>query len=69
MYVCICHAVPEPELRAHIAAGADTEEAVGDRCGAGTGCGMCLDRIADLIDEVLPGRCPLRSLAGLRRTA
>ena len=27
------------------------EETVGDACGAGTGCGTCLDRICDLIDE------------------
>jgi len=57
MYVCICHAVSEPELRAHIVDGAQTDEAIGDRCGAGTGCGMCLERIDDLIDEMLPGRC------------
>jgi len=51
MYVCICHHVREREVRAVIRAGARTEEAVGDTCGAGTGCGSCLDRICDLIDE------------------
>jgi bacterioferritin-associated ferredoxin len=51
MYVCICARVRERELRAAIRAGADTEESVGDACGAGTGCGSCLDRICDLIDE------------------
>ncbi|GIE82335.1 hypothetical protein Aph02nite_82850 [Actinoplanes philippinensis] len=51
MYVCICHHVREREVRAVIRAGARTEEAVGDACGAGTGCGSCLDRICDLIEE------------------
>jgi len=51
MYVCICARVRERELRAAIRAGADTEESVGDACGAGTGCGSCLDRVCDLIDE------------------
>lgn len=51
MYVCICHHVREREVRAVIRLGARTEEAVGDACGAGTGCGSCLDRICDLIDE------------------
>jgi bacterioferritin-associated ferredoxin len=52
MYVCICMRVRERELRAAIQRGARTEETVGDECdGAGTGCGTCLDRICDLIDE------------------
>jgi bacterioferritin-associated ferredoxin len=51
MYACICHRVRECELRDFIQRGARTEESVGDACGAGTGCGSCLDRICDLIDE------------------
>ena len=50
MYVCICARVRECEIRRVINAGARSEDAVGDDCGAGTGCGTCLDRIADLID-------------------
>jgi len=34
-----------------IRCGARTEEAVGAACGAGTNCGSCLDRIADMIDD------------------
>jgi bacterioferritin-associated ferredoxin len=55
MYVCICSRVRECELRAAIRSGAHTEEAVGDVCGAGTGCGTCLDRIGDLIVDEEPG--------------
>jgi bacterioferritin-associated ferredoxin len=51
MYVCICARVRECELRTAIRYGARSEETVGDACGAGTGCGSCLDRITDLIDE------------------
>jgi bacterioferritin-associated ferredoxin len=51
MYVCICARVRECEVRAAIRDGARCEESVGDACGAGTGCGTCLDRIYDLIDE------------------
>lgn len=51
MYVCICARVREGEVRAAIRCGARSEESVGDACGAGTGCGTCLDRICDLIDE------------------
>jgi bacterioferritin-associated ferredoxin len=60
MYVCICERVRERDVRAVIRCGAHTEEAVGDACGAGTGCGSCLDRICELIDEESPDtRLPL----------
>jgi bacterioferritin-associated ferredoxin len=45
MFVCICFAVTDEELGAVIDSGARTEEQVGDACGAGTGCGSCLERI------------------------
>jgi bacterioferritin-associated ferredoxin len=51
MYVCICARVRECEVRTAINCGARDEETVGDACGAGTGCGTCLDRICDLIEE------------------
>jgi bacterioferritin-associated ferredoxin len=54
VYVCICYAVTESELSGVIAAGARSEEEVGDACGAGTGCGSCLDRICDRISAVDP---------------
>jgi bacterioferritin-associated ferredoxin len=56
VYVCICHAVTEQEVRAHVSSGARTELEVGQRCAAGTRCGSCLDRICDIIDEVTPDR-------------
>lgn len=49
MYVCICRAVTETQVRSCIAEGACTVEAVGDGCDAGTGCGSCLDRIATML--------------------
>lgn len=54
MYVCICFAVTEVELTGVLAAGARSEEEVGDACGAGTGCGSCLDRICDRLRAVDP---------------
>lgn len=50
MYVCICRAVTEAEVRGCIAAGAGTVEDVSDRCAAGTGCGSCVAKIAALLD-------------------
>jgi bacterioferritin-associated ferredoxin len=45
MYVCICAAVTDTEVRSCIARGARTVEEVGDACEAGTGCGSCHDQI------------------------
>jgi bacterioferritin-associated ferredoxin len=63
VYACICYAVTDVEVHEHIEAGADSEEAVGDACGAGTGCGSCLDRICEMISAIHPehGRVPLRA--------
>jgi bacterioferritin-associated ferredoxin len=51
VFVCICARVRECEVRSAIRCGALSEGAVGDACGAGTGCGMCLDRIEELLVE------------------
>lgn len=50
MYVCICARVRECEVRAAVRDGARCEEAVGEACGAGTGCGSCLPRIDEIIE-------------------
>ncbi|WP_041625159.1 (2Fe-2S)-binding protein [Stackebrandtia nassauensis] len=63
MYVCICHGVHEREVRGCIKAGARTEDAVGDACQAGTGCGTCLDRIADLLEAEYGAPATAASLA------
>jgi bacterioferritin-associated ferredoxin len=49
MYVCICSAVTETQVRRCIAEGASTVEAVGDGCAAGTGCGSCHEQIAAML--------------------
>lgn len=49
MYACICHGVTESEVRTHIAAGACSARDIGNRCGAGTGCGMCRGKLARMI--------------------
>jgi bacterioferritin-associated ferredoxin len=41
-------------VREVIATGAVDTEAVGEACGAGTGCGSCVERIRGLIREVAP---------------
>ena len=49
MYVCICHAVTENEVNAEITLGAQSVYEIGERCGAGTGCGMCHEKLRALL--------------------
>jgi bacterioferritin-associated ferredoxin len=59
VFVCICAAVPDSEIRSCVARGARTVEEVGDACGAGTGCGSCHDRIDTFL---LAAEGPLHAL-------
>lgn len=49
MFVCICHAVTQTEVESEIEAGAATEQEVGERCRAGTGCGSCVEKICAML--------------------
>ncbi|GAC69837.1 (2Fe-2S)-binding protein [Gordonia soli] len=51
MFVCICRAVTEAEVHQHFDDGAETPDAIGERCGAGEGCGTCIERLCEIITE------------------
>jgi len=51
MIVCICKRVCHRQINAAIEGGAETVEAVGRACRAGTGCGACRDQIEDMIES------------------
>jgi bacterioferritin-associated ferredoxin len=58
VYACICHAVHENEVRDCISNGAHSEEAIGEACGAGTGCGVCHERLVDMIESYFTDSVP-----------
>lgn len=49
MIICHCHQVTDREIKSVIAGGASTLQAVGDACGAGSGCGGCSSEIAAML--------------------
>ncbi len=49
MLVCHCKGVPCRVIKDCVRQGADDAEAVGRRCGAGTGCGGCKPLLAKLV--------------------
>ncbi len=49
LFACICAAATESEVRHCVRAGARSVEEIGDACGAGTGCGSCLNTLDVLL--------------------
>jgi bacterioferritin-associated ferredoxin len=63
MYACVCFCITEEEIHDEISAGAGTEEELGERCGAGTSCGTCVERLGCLIEEARRRPCVEHALA------
>lgn len=59
MYVCVCLAVSETEVRDAIEQGATTREAVTRSCRAGGDCGACHGMIATMIEDHLEESGPI----------
>jgi bacterioferritin-associated ferredoxin len=51
MFVCVCRAVTEQEVKVAIETGASTVQSVTRACCAGDDCGACHGAIQDMIDE------------------
>jgi bacterioferritin-associated ferredoxin len=61
MIVCLCRGVSERTVRLTVVVGNDSVEAVGDACGAGTGCGACLDDLQRIVDQERQNAAACRS--------
>ena len=64
MFVCLCHAVTDKEVKSTIRGGAKSVEEVAEQCGAGGGCGMCHEQIKELIEDEKSCGSLRRPLAG-----
>jgi bacterioferritin-associated ferredoxin len=56
MYICICKAITDTEIREAAQNGAKTVEDIAESLGAGTGCGCCRETTQHLIDHELASR-------------
>lgn len=60
MYVCVCHAVTEDDVRRHAADGVGSAKEMRAACGMRSGCGQCVRRICALLGEAAAAdTCPL----------
>lgn len=71
MFVCMCLAVTEAEVRECIAGGARTVEEVAERSFACTGCGGCRETIEEMLgtDGAAGVLCPMPRIRALPRSA
>ena len=53
MYVCICHAVTDRDIRQAVDNGAASVEVVCDRLNVSSNCGRCLERAREVFDEAI----------------
>jgi bacterioferritin-associated ferredoxin len=58
MLVCLCHPTSDRDLDNVIDEGARTVQEIGQRCGAGTGCGGCLEELRDRLLAKGANSCP-----------
>lgn len=58
MIVCFCHPTSDRDVDAIIDEGARTLEEIGERCGAGTGCGTCHEELRDRLLAKGANSCP-----------
>ncbi|HJW51068.1 MAG TPA: (2Fe-2S)-binding protein [Burkholderiaceae bacterium] len=67
MYICICNAVTDRQIRAAVAAGASSLDEVSMALGVAAGCGCCREAAQQLIHESACGgdcaHCPRRAVA------
>lgn len=66
MIVCVCHGVPCSKIRSVVRDGAQTIDAVGTACRAGTDCGSCREMIEGIIEETAPLESRARAGQSLR---
>jgi bacterioferritin-associated ferredoxin len=51
MYVCLCKAVTDKQIRRAKAAGLDTLDDLRDTLGVTGGCGSCMDMVESILSE------------------
>lgn len=65
MIVCMCHPTSDRDVDSIIDEGARTVEDIGRRCGAGTGCGACVEELRERLNAKGAGGSCHRDASGL----
>jgi bacterioferritin-associated ferredoxin len=65
MYVCVCNAVTDRQIRTAVRGGATTVQALQDELAVGTCCGTCLPCVCEILAETRCREVPAVSTADL----
>jgi bacterioferritin-associated ferredoxin len=55
LYICICNAITERQVRECARSGACSVDQLASELGVGAGCGRCIECATDLLREVITG--------------
>jgi bacterioferritin-associated ferredoxin len=69
MYVCVCRAVTDKQVKAAIEGGARTVQDVTQACCAGDDCGACHHVIEGMIEDAVEAEAGVRRLPVVRERA
>jgi len=58
MYVCLCNAITDKQIRRAVAEGASSLQALGDELGVASQCGGCAEHALALINAADTARAP-----------
>lgn len=64
MYVCICNAITDRDIRDAARSGVDSMEALGARLKVATCCGNCRDCAREVLHQALSDRAPVAAAFG-----
>ncbi|MGE0548921.1 MAG: bacterioferritin-associated ferredoxin [Kofleriaceae bacterium] len=57
MLICLCHPTSDRDVDAAIDEGARTVQDIARRCGAGSGCGACIEELRDRLNAKGANNC------------
>ena len=56
MYVCICNAVSDQQIKDAVASGHEDLQSIQNQLGAATGCGTCVEHAEQVINAALASK-------------
>ena len=68
MYVCVCRAITDKQLRVAVKEGANTTESLRNKLGCINQCGKCEQQVCEIRDEVISSARPKTPLYSQQNT-
>ncbi len=63
MYICLCRAITDDEIKQAISSGSNCVEALQHELGVSTQCGQCLESVQEILHQYLMDEIPNQAQA------